>query len=358
VRRLINFSAGPSLLPEGVLAGAADELVEYRDRGMSLLEMSHRGGDYEDVHDATVDAVRRVFSVPIEFSILLLQGGATLQFTMVPMNLVPEGQSGGYVVSGAWGAKAFDDAGKHATAYAAWTGAAEGFRKMPATAEIKVLPRTRYVHITSNETINGTQMSDWPRQLESPLVADMSSDIMSRPLPWELFDLVYAGAQKNLGPSGVTLVIVRDEAVDRANADLGSYLSYAKHRGANSLLNTPPVFGVWLMGMTVEWIEAGGGVEAMEKRAAARADLLYGAIDGSFYTSPVDPSSRSAMNVVFRLPTEELEQRFLDGAADEGLVNLKGHRSVGGIRASLYNAMPTEGVERLVSFMDGFRARS
>lgn len=357
MRRIFNFSAGPSTLPMEVLEEAQAEFVDFHGDGMSLIEMSHRGRRYTTVHEEAAELARSVLDVPAGFSVLFLQGGATLQFSMVPLNLLASSTSGAYVVSGAWATKALADARVHGDAYAAWDGAESGFGRMPLPDEIDLKPNTRYLHVTSNETIGGIQMSRWP-EVDVPLVGDMSSDFASRPIPWDRFDIAYGGAQKNLGPAGVTLVIARDSALEAANDDLGAYLRYEVHRNGNSMYNTPPVFAIWIVGKVLRWVADRGGVRAMESAAHKRSALLYDAItagDG-FYRSPVDPASRSTMNVVFRLPTEELEAEFITEAAEAGMVGLKGHRSVGGCRASLYNAMPAAGVARLAEFMAEFRA--
>ncbi len=355
--RVYNFSAGPSTLPPEVLAETQAELTEFGDTGMSLVEMSHRSDEYEAVHAEAAALAREALDVPDDFAVLFLQGGATLQFSMVPMNLLHDGDRAGYVVSGSWAEKALADARIYGDAYAAWDGE-PGYDRMPAPGEVAVEDGSRYLHVTSNETIGGIQMWDWP-EVGVPLVGDMSSDIMSRPLPWHRFDLVYAGAQKNLGPAGATLVFARDAAIDAARSDLGAYLRYDVHRDKSSLYNTPPVFAIWVIGKTLRWVRDRGGVVAMEVEARRKAGLVYDAIDGSdgFYRNPVDAGSRSLMNVVFRLPSEELEDEFLAEAEAGGLVNLRGHRSVGGVRASLYNAMPMEGAEALVDLMHDFRSR-
>ena len=356
---VFNFSAGPSTLPSAALREAQEELVEYADSGMSLIEMSHRGPEYTAVHEGAIALVRSVFRVPEDFSVLFLQGGATLQFSMVPMNLLGAGGSGGYVMSGAWAKKALADARLYGEAYVTWDGSASSFDHMPDPQEISLAAGTRYLHVTSNETIDGIQMFDWP-QLGVPLVADMSSDVMSRPIPWQLFDLVYAGAQKNLGPAGVSIVFVRDTALESTNREIGTYLRYDLHRDGNSLFNTPPVFSVWLIGKVLKWLAGQGGLDAVEAAGRDKAALLYEAIDSSsgFYTCPVQVESRSLMNVVFRLPSGDLEEKFLGICADAELRGLKGHRSVGGVRASIYNAMPLAGVEALVSVMSQFRAEN
>lgn len=356
--RVHNFSAGPCTLPESVIEALAAELPNFDGTGMSLIEMSHRDPAYDRVHQDALDRLRRLCAVPEEFSILLLQGGATLQFAMVPLNLLgAEGARAGYVLSGSWANKALADATKVGGAYTSWSGADEGFIRMPTADELTIEDGTRYVHVTSNETIGGTRIPDF-YELDVAQVADMSSDYLTRPIPWDRFDVVYGGAQKNLGPAGLTVVFVRNTVLEQLPDDIPSYLSYATHAGADSLANTPPVFAIWATGKVLAWIEENGGVEAMQSRAATRSALVYDAVDGSdgFYRSPVDAASRSHTNVVFRLGSEELEKAFLTEAAKHDLVSLKGHRSVGGVRASLYNALPDESVTALVDFMGQFMA--
>lgn len=354
--RAVNFCAGPCTLPQSVLEEAQAEFVDYAGTGMSLIEMSHRSPEYDAVHNETLELVRSLFAVPDEFEVLFLQGGATLQFAMVPLNLLAGGGSAGYVVSGSWGKKALEDATHHGDVHTAWSGSDSGFTRMPAGDEVEIRPEWRYLHVTSNETIHGIRMVDWP-DADIPLVGDMSSDYLSRPIPWERFDAIYGGAQKNLGPAGLAIVFVRRSVLAETNRDLAAYLRWDIHADKNSLYNTPPVFAIYMMGKTLKWIQAQGGLAAMEAAAGARADLIYGAIDDSdgYYRSPVDPAARSLMNVVFRLPDEDSEARFISEAKAHQLLSLKGHRSVGGIRASLYNAMPMSGVEALASFMDSFR---
>jgi phosphoserine aminotransferase len=354
--RAVNFCAGPCTLPLSVLEEAQAEFVDYAGTGMALIEMSHRSPEYDAVHNETLDLVRSLFAVPDEFDILLLQGGATLQFAMVPLNLLSDGGSAGYVVSGSWGSAAFKDAAHHGDVHNAWDGSESGFTRMPAADEIEIRPEWRYLHVTSNETIGGIRMTEWP-DTDVRLVGDMSSDYLSRPIPWERFDVVYGGAQKNLGPAGLAIVFVRRSVLAETNRDLAAYLRWDIHAEKNSLYNTPPVFAIYMMGKTLKWIQSQGGLAAMEAAAQARSGLIYEAIDASdgYYRSPVDPAARSLMNVVFRLPDEDSEARFVSEAKDRQLLSLKGHRSVGGIRASLYNAMPMSGVEALASFMESFR---
>ncbi|HYY08191.1 MAG TPA: 3-phosphoserine/phosphohydroxythreonine transaminase [Actinomycetota bacterium] len=354
--RLHNFCAGPCTLPLEVLEEAQAELLDYRGSGMSVIEMSHRSPEYEAIHEDALERFRSAFLVPDDFTILFLQGGATLQFAIVPMNLLRGGTSAGYVRSGTWGKGALKDAGLVGDAYTAWDGEGFSFTRMPADDELEIRAGSRYLHVTSNETIEGIRMPSFPT-LDVPLVADMSSDYLSRPIPWQRFDLVYGGAQKNLGPAGLAVVIVRTSVLGETRQDLPSYLRLSAHADKDSLLNTPAMFSIWVMGKVLAWIQELGGVEAMAERAARRSGSVYEAIDASegFYRSPVEVAHRSHMNVVFRTPSGDLDAAFLKEAEQEGLVNLKGHRSVGGIRASIYNAMTDDGVEALVAFMRAFR---
>lgn len=355
--RLHNFCAGPCVLPVTVLEQLANDMVDYQGSGMSLIEMSHRAPIYDEVHHNTMASLRRLYQTPDDFDILLLQGGASLQFAMVPMNLLGPDDRAGYVVAGTWGKKALGDAKEVGSAYAAWDGAADGYTRMPTPDEVRIEDGTRYLHITSNETIGGIRMPEFP-DFGVRVVADMSSDYLSRPIPWDQFDVVYGGAQKNLGPAGLAVVFVRKDVVAAARTNLPAYLRYGYHAKADSMGNTPPVFAVWATGLMLNWMEANGGVEGMSARATLRSGMVYAAIDGSdgFYTSPVDPAYRSQTNIVFRLSDPDLEADFLARSAEAGFANLKGHRSVGGIRASVYNALATESVEALTDFMANYAA--
>lgn len=356
--RKYNFSAGPCTLPLSVLEAARDEFVDYQNAGMSLIEMSHRGKHFVAVAEAAEACARDVFRVPDEFAVLFLQGGALLQFAMVPMNLLNAGQRAAYVNSGTWAKGAIKDAQPYGDIYTAWDGAPD-YTRMPEDAEIELQKNTRYLHITSNETIGGVRFADWPK-VEVPLVADMSSDYMSRPVPWDKFDLIYGGAQKNLGPAGLTVIFIRRSILENCNPNLARYLKYPEQVDKDSMLNTPPVFAIYMLGKVLAWMQQAGGVRAMETAAAHKSALLYDTIDTSanYYRCPVEPRCRSQMNVVFRLPSEDAEARFLNEAADADLVNLKGHRSVGGVRASIYNAMPEAGVQALADFMREFQRRN
>ncbi len=355
--RVHNFCAGPCTLPVSVLEEVRDEMLNFGGTGMSIIESSHRAPAYDAVHMEALADLRSLAQVPEGFSILFLQGGASLQFAQVPLNLLAPQESAAYLTTGTWGKKAFADAQLVSEAYQAWTGADEGFARMPSTSDFDLHPGTRYLHITTNETIGGIRFPEYPT-VDLPLVADMSSDFLSRPIDWDRFDLVYGGAQKNLGPAGLAIVVVRKELLGRSERTLNSYMDYRTHDKADSMANTPPMFAIYVMGKVLKWMQAAGGLEEFERRSAARADLLYGTIEQSegWYRSPVDAASRSHMNIVFRLPSEDLEKQFVAEAAASGMVNLKGHRDVGGIRASVYNALDQQSVVALTDFMTEFQA--
>lgn len=360
VKRIFNFAAGPCTLPLPALEKAAGEFVEYGNAGMSLIEMSHRGKQYDAVHNAALAMLREVFGVPETHEILFLQGGATLQFAMVPMNMKADGKTFEYVNTGAWAKKGISDAKKIGPTRVIWTDEANKFTRVPKAAEIKPGADAAYVHITTNETIGGIEYSEFPDTGAVPLVADMSSDILSRAIPWDRFALAYAGAQKNLGPAGNAVVIVRKDVLDKCREDLPAYLGYKTHVPDKSMYNTPAVFAIYMMKLNLDWVKSVGGLAEMDKRATKRAAIIYEAIDnsGGWYRCPVDKASRSRMNVVWRLPSEELEEKFLGEVSKAEMSGLKGHRSVGGCRASMYNAMPVEGAEKLAEFMADFKKRN
>ena len=360
MNRPVNFSAGPSMMPLEVLESLASNMVDYRGTGLSLVEVSHRGAVYDAVHQETMSLVKELMGVPEGYSIILVGGGATLQFSMLPMNLMIPGGSADYVNTGAWAKKAIAEAKKVGRVNVVWDGAEGGYMSLPDPASVAPAAGASYLHITSNETIGGVQWKEFPRSGDVPLAADMSSDILSRPVDVSRFGIIYAGAQKNLAPAGVTLVIIRDDLLERSSESLGSYLSYAVHAEAGSLYNTPPVFAIWAMKLVLDGVKARGGVAAIAQENEAKAAALYDAIDssGGFYRCPVVPSVRSNMNVVWRLAEEGKEADFVKEAAAAGLIGLKGHRSVGGCRASLYNAMTMEGVRRLIDFMTEFARKN
>ncbi len=359
--RIFNFSAGPAVLPLAVLEKAQGEVVDFRGAGMSIMEMSHRSKEADGVIKGAEQSIRDVLGVPEDYAVLFLQGGASLQFAMAPMNLYIEGKPIDVLHTGSWTKKAITEMEKTATYRLAGSTAEEKFRRLPRADEIKFSPDASYVHLCSNNTIAGTQWKAFPDAGEVPLAADMSSDIMSRRVDVSRFGLIYAGAQKNLGPAGVTLVIIRRDLADRAPEDLPAMLQYRTHIKGSSLYNTPPVFAIYMMGLVMEWVQNEGGLPAMEKRNQEKAQVLYDAIDASgFFYCPVEKADRSLMNVVFRITgdKEDLEKQFAAEATQAGLSGLKGHRSVGGLRASIYNAHPVEGVRALVEFMKRFEKKN
>ncbi len=358
MNRKYNFCAGPSTLPLEVLEEMQSEMLDYRGAGLSLIEMSHRSPRYEAVHRQAKELALEVWEVPSDFDLLFIQGGASLQFAMVPLNLLGPGQCAGYVDTGAWAKGAMADARVCGDIYSAWEQPAQGERRVPKPEEIALRQGTRYLHITSNETIDGLRFPEFPA-VGVPLVADMSSELMARRIPWERFDLVYGGVQKNLGPAGMAMVFIRKEIARAPAHPPARYLRYDVHSDKESLFNTPPMFAIAMVGKVLKWMRSQGGIGAIERKAEEKAGLLYKEIDESegFYSCPVAPSCRSTMNVVFRLPDQEAEGRFLAAAEERGLINLKGHRSVGGCRASIYNAMPRAGVAELAELMREFRRR-
>ena len=356
--RIFNFSAGPAVLPVDVLETAQRELLALPGVGMSILEVSHRSKVFEDVLAKAEAGVRQLASVPSNYRILFLQGGASLQFAMVPMNLLAPDATADYLVTGVWANKAAEEARKIGKVHVAATTRAEQFTRVPRAEEIVLTPGAAYVHMTSNNTIYGTQWKELPEVGDIPLVNDTSSDMFSRPIDIGRHGLIYAGAQKNMGPAGVTLVIVREDLLARSTASLPAMLSYAVHAENGSLYNTPPVFAIYMVGLVVRWLNERGGLAAIAKVNERKASRLYAEVDRTgFFRGTAQKDSRSLMNVTFRLPDEELEKQFVKDAEKAGLDGLKGHRSVGGIRASIYNAFPEEGVDALVGFMKEFERR-
>jgi phosphoserine aminotransferase len=353
--RIHNFSAGPAILPVPVLEEARRDMLSLPGVGMSVMEISHRSKTFDAIHSQAETGLRELLGIPDNYRVLFLQGGASLQFSMIPMNFLPEGGTADYVITGSWGKKALKEAKRTGAINVAANMADGGFTRVPGNNELSLDPQAAYVHITTNETIEGVEWKHEPEVGDVPLVADASSDILSRPLPVDKYALIYAGAQKNMGPSGVTLVIVRDDLLQRIPDGLHTMLDYRTHVNNNSLYNTPNTWGIYIISLVCKWLKEKGGLEAMHRENEEKATLLYDAIDASdFYRGHADAGARSLMNVTFRLPTEELEKKFAAEATAQGLDGLKGHRSVGGIRASIYNAFPIEGVKALVSFMKEF----
>jgi len=357
--RVLNFSSGPAVLPVSVLEQAQRDLVSLPGVGMSILEISHRSKTFESILQKTDADIRHLAGVPAGYTLLFLQGGASTQFSMVPMNLLPPGGTADYVISGSWGEKAAKEARKVGNVHVAASSQATGFDRIPGEEELSFTPDAAYVHITSNNTIEGTQWKRLPAAAGIPLVSDASSDIFSQPIDVSSYGLIYAGAQKNLGPAGVTLVIVREDLLARSAKTLPTMLNYAVQAENASLYNTPPVFAIYVMGLVVEWLLANGGLPAMAARNERKAARLYAELDRTgFWRPTARPDSRSFMNVTFRLASEDLEKTFVKEATAEGLDGLKGHRSVGGMRASIYNAFPEDGVDALVAFMREFERRN
>ena len=356
--RIYNFSAGPAVLPLTVLEEAQRDLVALPDVGMSVMEISHRSKTFEDMLNRAIENIRALATVPAHYKILMLQGGATLQFSMVPMNLLGPGAVADYVDTGSWADKAIKEARKVGTVNIAASTKADNYTRIPAPSELTLTNGAAFVHITSNNTIEGTEWTTLPDVGAAPLVADTSSDMFSGPIDIGRFGLIYAGAQKNLGPSGVTLVIVRDDLIARASDALPVMMNYKVHAEHNSLYNTPNTFGIYILGLTVKWLLSLGGLPAIARINQRKAGKIYAEIDRTgFYRGTAQKDSRSMMNVTFRLATEELERMFVKESTAAGLDGLKGHRAVGGMRASIYNAFPEDGVDALVEFMREFERK-
>ena len=355
--RAWNFSAGPAAMPEDVLKRAQQELLDWNGARASVMEVSHRGKAFMEMAARVEADLRELLDIPSNYKVLFLQGGATQHFAQVPMNIAADGQRADYIVNGHWGEKAASEATLYAAPHVAATSKGGGYRSIPERAGWDLDPRAAYVHITTNETIHGVEMRDIPDVGAVPLVADMSSDILSRPMDVSKFGLIYAGAQKNIGPSGLVVMIVREDLLQRHPRPLPRIFRYAEYAAADSMLNTPNTWGWYLAGLTFQWLKEQGGLVEMERRNRAKSGALYDAIDGSggYYRNDVDPAARSRMNVIFNLRDAALEPVFVAEAADAGLLALKGHRALGGIRASIYNAVPIEGIRALCAFMAEFR---
>ncbi|NIJ95287.1 phosphoserine aminotransferase [Xanthomonas campestris] len=357
--RAFNFSAGPATLPESVLRQAQEEMVEWNGVGASIVEISHRSADFMAVATAAEADLRRLLSIPDDYAVLFTAGGATTIQALLPLNFAAPGQAADYVITGHWGKTAIRQAATYVDARIAADGQAGGFTDIPPVASWTLSPHSAYVHITANETIHGVEFRDTPAVGTLPLFADFSSSIASEPLDVSRYGLIYAGAQKNLGPVGISVLIVRRDLLERAGQPRADIFNYASHAARDSMLNTPPTWNWYLLGLTVKWMLEQGGVEEFARRNAEKAALVYGAIDGSggFYRNLVTPAVRSRMNIPFFLADEQLDALFVSESKTAGLLALKGHKAVGGIRASLYNAMPVAGAQALASFMHDFQQR-
>jgi len=350
--RKFNFSAGPAMLPTPVIERALAEMLDWNGSGMSVMEMSHRGKEYMSIAARAEKDLREVMAIPDNYKVLFLQGGASAQFAMIPLNLLGDKGSADYINTGMWSKKAIAEAKRYCTVNIAADTSGDGFTSVPTQAELKLNPAAAYVHYTPNETIGGVEFDYIPETGDVPLVADMSSTILSRPLDVSKFGMIYAGAQKNIGPAGLTIVIIRDDLLGKASAICPTMFNYAVHAENDSMYNTPATYSWYMAGLVFEWLKEQGGLQGMAEINKRKADKLYADIDaGDFYGSPVARNARSWMNVPFTLADAELDVAFLQGASERGLVTLKGHRSVGGMRASIYNAMPEEGADALVAFM-------
>ncbi len=359
-KRVINFNPGPAALPLEVLQQAQAEMLDYKGTGMSVMEISHRSKEFEAIVSETQADLRELMGIPANYKILFLQGGASLQFAMVPMNFRPAGASADYIVTGTWSKKAFKESQKLGTSKAAANMEADAFNHLPTQAELKLDPQAAYLHFTSNETIHGVEYFSEPTPPAGvPLICDASSDFISRPIDVSKYAMLYAGAQKNAGPAGVLIGIIREDLLAKVPANLPNLLDYKALADENSLLNTPPCWSIYIVGLVLKWIKGLGGLSAIEKRNQAKSDLVYQAIDesGGFYKGHAK-SDRSRMNITFRLPSEALEEQFASEAKKMELIGLKGHRSVGGMRASLYNALPVEAAEALVKHMKEFQQKN
>ncbi|WJW76685.1 3-phosphoserine/phosphohydroxythreonine transaminase [Thiohalobacter sp. IOR34] len=356
--RVYNFSAGPAMLPEEVLRQAREEMLDWQGSGMSVMEMSHRGKEFMSIAEQAEADLRELMAIPDDYKVLFLQGGASSQFAMVPMNLLRGRSKADYINTGAWSKKAIAEAGRYCEVNVAGTSEAENFSTVPAQEALQLSADAAYVHYTPNETIGGVEFPYVPETGDKPLVADMSSTILSRPIDVSKYGVIYAGAQKNVGPAGLTLVIVRDDLIGEPLEGTPTMFDYQTHAKSGSMYNTPPTYSWYLAGLVFQWLKRNGGLAAMAEINKRKSGKLYAAIDGSdFYANPVDPACRSWMNVPFTLANPDLDATFLDEAKARGLTTLKGHRSVGGMRASIYNAMPEAGVDALVEFMADFEKR-
>ncbi len=358
--RKLNFFAGPSALPVDVLKEIESQIYDYKGNGFSLLEASHRGAAFDEMYQECLGLFRELLGIPENYRVFFLGGGATLQFSMIPMNFLGKGETASYIKSGAWANKACADAQKIGNVDILFDGKDSNYTTLPSPESVKPAADSAYLYLCSNETIGGVEWQEWPEIGNVPLIADMSSDILSRPIPVEKFAMIYGGVQKNLGPAGATFIILREDMLEKSPKELTAYLNYNTHATKDGLYNTPPVFSIWAVKLVLEWVKAHGGAAGMAERAARKAAILYNTIDGcgDFYYSPVDPAYRSKMNVVFRLKDESLESMFLAESEKRGMLGLKGHRSVGGCRASIYNSVPEEDVVSLTEFMREFAEKN
>lgn len=355
--RKFNFSAGPAMLPTAVIERAQQEMLEWNGSGMSVMEMSHRGKEYMSIAAKAEKDLREVMSIPDNYKVLFLQGGASSQFAMIPLNLLGDKDSADYLNTGMWSKKAIAEAKRYCNVNIAADTSDDGFTSVPTRESLKLNPDAAYVHYTPNETIGGVEFDYIPETGGVPLIADMSSTILSRPIDVSKYGMIYAGAQKNIGPAGLTIVIIRDDLLGNAAENTPAMFNYETHADNDSMYNTPPTYSWYMAGLVFEWIKEKGGLEAIGEVNKRKADKLYAVIDSSdFYGSPVATNGRSWMNVPFTLANSDLDADFLAGASERDLVTLKGHRSVGGMRASIYNAMPEEGVDALVAYMKEFES--
>ncbi len=358
--RVFNFNPGPSTLPLEVLKIIQNELLDYRGTGMSIIESSHRSPEFDEINEAAISLVREIFGLDDKYHVVFLTGGASQQFFQIPMNFLAGGKTGAYADTGTWSTKAIKEANIVAKAHVAFNGKAVDYKHIPTQDELDIPAEAAFLHITTNNTIKGTQYHYLPETNGVPLIADMSSDIASRRLDYSKFAMFYAGSQKNLGASGTTLVVIHDDLLQKSIDDLPTLLNYKTQAAKKSLYNTPPSFSVYVVKLMLEWIKGQGGLQGIEKTNEKKKDMIYGIIDNNpdFFKGAVEKASRSWMNITLRLPSEELEKKFIADAKTAGFVGLKGHRSVGGVRVSVYNAMPLEGTEKLAQFMEDFKKKN
>ena len=355
--RVYNFNPGPSTLPLEVLQTVQGELLNYRGTGMSIMEISHRSPEYDEINNQVISLTKSIMDLKDNYHVILVGGGASTQFAHIPLNFLKEGKVAAYVDTGTWSAKAIKEAENLGNVHLAASSKDGGYTYVPMKDDIACPSDAAYFHLTSNNTIKGTQYLEFPDSGSVPLICDMSSDILSHKIDFNQFSMIYAGAQKNLGPSGVTLIVLRDDMLEKINKGLPTIFNYRTHVEKKSLFNTPPTFTIYIVKLMLEWIDRQGGLQAVEKNNRIKKDLIYHLIDADpdYFRSPIRKDSRSWMNIVFRLPSDELEQKFISEAKSDGLIGLKGHRSVGGIRVSLYNAMTLDGARKVADFMENFK---